>query len=99
MVAPIDTSVIRDGNRQSIWWGVSSTDGTTLVPIQVDSSNYGVVVSDGTSTMAVMADIPEAMPRDGNRRTCVCAVSSADSTLLIPLSVDPATGAIQVQTT
>lgn len=99
MVAPINTSVIRDKNRIPIWWGVSSTDGTTLVPIRIDSVTGYPLMEIGVSTMAVMSSIPSSLPRDGNRIPCLAGVSNASSTTIIPVSVNPANGAIQAQTT
>jgi hypothetical protein len=94
----ITTSVIRDQNGKPIWWGVSSVDGVSLVPIQVDGLGF-VLVEDGTSTMAVMSTVPITFPRDANRIPCIGGVSSADPALILPISVNPATGAIQVQST
>lgn len=97
MTAPIDTSVLRDQNRVTIWWGVSSVDGTSLVPIQINSSTGYPMVEDGMSVMPVMSAIPGAIPREGNRVPCLAGQSSADSSVFIPVSVNPTTGAIQVQ--
>lgn len=99
MTAPIDTSVIRDEQRTTIWWGVSSDDGTTLVPIQVDSATGRLAMEIGTSTMPVIAILPETLPREGNRIPCLGGQSSTDASVLIPVSVNPSTGAIQAQTT
>lgn len=93
----LNQTVIRDENREPIWWGVSSVDGITLVPIQVDSSTGAIKVEDGVSTMPVMSAIPTTLPRDGNRVACVAGVD--DSDIIIPISVNPDTGAVQVQTT
>lgn len=93
------TSVIRDDQRKPIWFGISSTDGVTLVPIQVNSVNGAVKAENGTSTMPVMSAIPKTLPRDDNFVSSIGAVSSADDITVIPLSVNPATGAIQLQST
>lgn len=98
-MATQDSSVIRDGNRKTILWGISSVDGVTLVPIQVDSVLGGVLVEDGVSIMPVMANIPTSIPRDGNRTPALSCVSSANSSTFIPVSVNPATGAIMIQST
>lgn len=98
-MATYNSSVIRDGNRIPVWWGISSTDGVTLVPIQVSSTTGGVMMDIGTSTMPVMSILPQAMPRDGNRIPLLCGVSSTVATTVLPVSVDPVTGAIQAQTT
>lgn len=94
-----DSTVIRDGNRKTILWGLSSVDGTTLVPIQVDSVSGGVMAEDGVSVMPVMANLPLSIPRDGNRATALTGVSNASSNVFIPVSVNPANGALQIQST
>lgn len=91
-------SVIRDKNRVTIWWGVSSTNGTTLTPIQIDNSTGYPLMEIGVSTMAVMSSLPTALPRDENRIPCLAGVSNANSAQFIPISVNPATGAIQAST-
>jgi hypothetical protein len=95
-MSTLDSTVIREGNRRPIWWGVSSVDGTTLVPIQINSSNGGVKWENGTSTMPVMSAIPTTLPRDGNR---VPSLGGSANGVIVPISVNPATGAVQVQTT
>lgn len=92
-------SVRRDQNFIPIWWGLSSMDGTTLTPIFVDSTTGKVKMEIGTSTSAVMSVLPNQLPRDENRIPCIGGVSTADSTVIIPVSVNPATGAILAQTT
>ena len=91
-------SVIRDQNRIHIWWGVSSVDGVTLTPIQVNSSTGRVEMEIGTSIMPVMSAPPANIPREENRIPCLAAQSNASSSVFIPVSVDPSTGAIQAQT-
>lgn len=97
-MSTLDTSVRRDQNRVPVWWGISSSDGITLVPIAVDSSNGVVEMEVNTSTMPVMSSLPAAIPRDGNRIPCLYGVSNADDNVLLPVSVNPSTGAIQAQT-
>lgn len=91
-------SVIREGNRVPIWWGVSSVDGVTLTPIIVNSSTGKVKMEIGSSVMPVMALLNGSFPRDENRIPCLGGQSSTDSTIIIPVSVNPSTGAIQAQT-
>lgn len=97
-MATYDTSVRRDENRVTIWWGLSSVDGTTLVPIQVSSTTGYPILEDGVTTMPVMSSLPAALPRDGNGVPCFAGQSSTDSSVFIPVSVNPTTGAIQIQT-
>lgn len=94
-----NSSVIRDGNRIPVWWGISSVDGTTLVPVVVSSTSGKPMIEIGTSTMPVMSNLPGATFRDGNRIPALSGVSSAVSTTILPISVNPVTGAIQAQTT
>lgn len=98
-MSTLDSTVIRDGNRKSVWWGISSLDGLTLVPIKVNSSNGGFEAENGTSVMPVMAALPTTLPRDGNRIPCLGGVSSSGSNIIIPVSVNPSNGALQIQTT
>lgn len=98
-MSTLDSTVIRDGNRKTIWWGVSSVDGTTLVPIQINSSNGGFKAENGTSVMPVMAALPTTLPRDGNRVPCLGGVSNDGNNIVIPVSVNPTNGALQIQTT
>jgi hypothetical protein len=94
----MSASVIRDQNGKPIWWGVSSVDGTTPTPIQINSVG-AVLIESGASTMAVMASVPITLPREENRIPCIGGASSAAATVVLPISVNPATGAIQVQYT
>lgn len=93
-----DYQVLRDQNRVPIWWGISSVDGVTPEPISIDSSTGKAKIEIGTSTMPVIAILPESLPRDGNRIPCLGGQSNADSSVVIPISVNPITGAIQAET-
>lgn len=92
------SSALRGQNRNVIWWGVSSIDGSTLVPITISSSGTAMI-ENGTSTMPVMTILNGSFPRDENRIPCLGGQSDNNSTVIIPVSVNPVTGAIQVQTT
>jgi len=91
-------SALRDQNRIPIWWGLSSTDGVTPVPIAVDSATGKPVMEIGTSVSAVISKGYVNLPRDDNRIPCVGGQSNVDSMVIIPLSVNPSTGAILAQT-
>lgn len=95
-MSTLDSTVIRDGNRKPILWGISSVDGVTLVPIQINSSNGGIKWEVGVSTMPVMSVLPTTLPRDGNRIPCLGGSANG---IVIPVSVNPTNGAIQAQTT
>lgn len=90
-------SAIRGQDRVPVWWGLSSVDGVTPVMIAIDSATGSVEFEIGTSTSSVMAHLPQTLPRDDNRIPCIGGVSNADSSVIIPLSVNPATGAILAQ--
>ena len=92
-----DYSFLREQNRIPIWWGISSEDGITPVPIMINPSNGRVKMDIGTSTMPVISYLNGSLPRDGNRVPCIGGQSSTDSTVVIPVSVNPLTGAIQAQ--
>ena len=92
-------SALREQNRVPIWWGLSSVDGTTPVAIAVDSATGKPVMEIGTSVSAVIVNLKVTLPRDDNRIPCIGGRSNTDSSVLIPLSVNPATGAILAQTT
>jgi len=92
------TSVLRDQNRIPIWWGLSSVDGVTPVPIAINQSTGKVKMEIGTTVSAVMSNLPQTLPRDENRIPCLAGVSNTNSSQLIPVSVNPATGAVLAQT-
>ena len=86
------TDAIHDENRTTVWLAASYLDGTTPVPIQINSSNGGVLID---TTHSIGFTPTPIDPRDNNRVPFVCAVSSTDG-LLYPLFADPATGAILI---
>lgn len=94
-----DFSIQRDQQRIPVWFGLSSVDGVTPVPIAVDGVSLRPKFDIGTSVSAVIANLPQTLPRDGNRIPCLGGISTADGITIIPLSVNPSTGAILAQTT
>lgn len=93
-----DFSALREQNRIPIWWGISSVDGVTPEPIGINASTGRMKMEFGTSTMPVMSFLTGSLPREGNRIPCLGGASNIDD-IVIPVSVNPATGAVQVQTT
>lgn len=93
-----DYSILREQNRIPIWWGISSVDGVTPEPIAIDSSTGKMKIEIGTSTMPVMAHLTGSLPRDGNRIPCLGGASNANPATVIPISVNPVTGAIKAET-
>ena len=80
---------IRDENSITSMLALSFVDGVTVVPIQIDSTNGGVMVDtvNTVSTAAMNA------ARDENDVTTLMAVDSVSGDP-IPVFADPATGAI-----
>lgn len=91
-------TALRDQNRIPIWWGISSVDGVTKVPIAVDQATGKPMMEIGSSTMPVMAQLNGSLPREQNRIPAIGGVSNTDNAVVIPVSVNPSTGAIQAQT-
>lgn len=88
------TQAIRDQNRRTVWLGVSSVDGLTPTPIQTGDDG-GMLMEFGVTTMPTITIPVTLAPRDQNFVPTLAGVSSANSAVLIPISVNPATGAVQ----
>jgi|TARA_R100000789_G_C3003463_1_gene149475 hypothetical protein len=88
------TNVIRDNNHIPSILALSYVDGTTLVPIKIDSSNGGIEIdiSNNVSTAAMDA------ARDGNHVPTLMGVDSVSGNP-IPIFADPTTGSILVDIT
>ena len=82
---------IRDENRITTLLALSYVDGTTLVPVEIDSTTGGVMVdiTNSVSTAAMNA------ARDQNHRTTLMGVDSVSGDP-IPLFADPVTGGILI---
>jgi hypothetical protein len=87
------TDAIRDNNHIPVLLGLSYVDGTTLVPIVINSSNSGINIDrvNTVSTAAMNA------ARDGNHRATLMAVDSVSGNP-IPVFANPSTGGILVGT-
>ena len=86
------TDAIHDQNRVKVALALSYVDGTTLVPVAINSSDGGVVI-DIVNTIGFT---PSAIaPRDNNRHPILMGISSVDGTLK-PVLANPATGGILV---
>lgn len=87
------TDAIRDNNHIPVLLGLSYVDGTTLVPIVINSSNSGINIDrvNTVSTAAMNA------ARDENHRATLMAVDSVSGNP-IPVFADPSTGGILVGT-
>lgn len=91
-------SALREQNRVPIWWGISSVDGVTPEPILIDEATGYPKFEIGTSTMPVMSNLTGSLPRDGNRIPCLGGATNETTPRVVPISVNPSTGAIQAQT-
>lgn len=87
------TDAIHDENRVKVWLAASYLDGTTPVPIQIDSSNGGVKVD---TTHSIGFTPTPIDPRDANHTPFICA--EGDDGNVYPLFADPATGAVLIDT-
>ena len=88
----------KDQNFVKAKLGVLFSDGVTLIPLAIDSSNGGIKVN---TTDTISSDILQAVankiPRDSNFEPAWAAVSSTDGSVLYPIFVD-ATGAVLIDT-
>lgn len=84
----------KDDNDYPCWTGISCVDGVTPVRIKVSSSNGGILIDDST----VITVIPSStFPKtDHNGMPILKAVSSSDSNVILPVYVNPTTGAVLV---
>jgi hypothetical protein len=85
------TDAIRDENHRPVLLALSYVDGTTLVPVKVNSSNSGVEV-DRTNTVSTAA---MNAARDGNHRATLMGVDSVSGDPM-PLFANPTTGGLLV---
>ena len=85
------TDAIKDQNHVPSLLALSYVDGTTLVPIKVNSSNGGIEV-DRVNTVSTAA---QDAARDGNHRATMMGVDSVSGNP-IPLFANPTTGGILV---
>lgn len=78
-------SLARDNNYVPVLGGTLNTDGTTVVAIQVNSTNHALKVDDNTtgSSFAITTN-----QRDANRKTTIWGVSSADGRTPIYIATD-----------
>ena len=83
---------IKDQNHIPVMLGVSYVDGTTLVPIGVDSATGGLEI-DLVNTFS--GTINTNALRDSNHVPVLMAENSVDGTL-IPVYVNPTTGGILI---
>lgn len=92
------TNAKRDENHVKSKLGVLFSDGVTLVPIQINSTNGGVSINESDtvdSSILALYEGGKAIPRDENDVPAWSAQSNTDSSVVYPIFVD-ADGAILV---
>ena len=85
----------RDANRVPTMMGVSSVDGVTPLPIQVDVIT-GKLLAKAEGISSSLAP-EEPAKRDANRVPGILGTSSTDGTTPIPLSVDENDNGLRIQ--
>lgn len=87
----------KDENSVSSWIGVSCVDGVTPIRITINPATGGFSV-DTTTVISFTPDPKQATIRDANQVPVKTGVSSTNSSVILPLYVNPATGAILIST-
>jgi len=85
------TNAIIDENRIPVLLALSYVDGTTLVPIQINSTTGGVVIDNTHSVSTAARDAA----RDENHVPTLMGVDSVSGNP-IPVFADPVTGGVLV---
>ena len=75
----------KDGNRVSTLIALSSSDGTTIVPVKVDSVTNVLQVLDNTTGSDLGGS---SAAHDGNRVTTLIGVSSSDGITPVDVYAD-----------
>ena len=88
------TNALRDQNHVATKLGVLFSDGTTLVPIEIDVSTGSIMIN---SSDSIGFTPNEVAIRDENFEHVLMAVDSTDATKLCPVYVD-ADGAVLIST-
>lgn len=89
-------NALHDANHAPTLLVTSKNDGTTIVPVQINGTSFGVQVADGTTGTDHGPVVPS---RDQDFVVVAFGLSIADGVSLIPIYGDPATGAILIQST
>ncbi len=83
----------KDDNFHNTIFGISCVDGTT--PVKIQFSAIGMMVD----TTTVISVIPKEITQlDGNSVPVAKGVSSSDKKTILPWYVNPATGAVLIET-
>lgn len=82
---------IRDQNFITSKLGVLFSDGETLVPIAINSSNDGIKTNTTDvvdPSILALYEAGKAIPRDANDVPALCAQSNTDANVVYPIFVD-----------
>lgn len=88
------TRAYRDDNQVTTMIALSSSDGSTVVPIQANPTNNALKVSNGTS-----GTDQGSTPKDANYIPVLFGVSSADGVTPVAVYADVSTGALLIKST
>lgn len=80
----------RDENKVVTMLGVSSADGVTPIPVQIDSVTGRVLLNLSASGVHGAVSQNNLAKRDGNRKTTMMGTSSDDDGTLVPVVVEGA---------
>lgn len=89
------TNAYKDQNNVPTLIAASKNDGTTIVRIQANATNHGLIVDDA-STGSDNGNNDGNAARDENFVPVLIAVSSADGVTPVEVYGDPVTGALLV---
>ncbi len=78
-------NAVKDQNNVPVMIGISSADGTTILPVYADPTSHLVQVSDAVTGSDLTGD--NAL-RDENRITTMLAVSDVDGSTPVPIYVN-----------
>lgn len=82
-----------DDNGYAAWIGLSSSDGVTPIRIKINAASGGMLID----TVTTIGFTPRTCSlNDGNMVPSRTGVSTLNSNVVVPLFVNPATGAVLV---
>jgi hypothetical protein len=86
-------SAVRDNNSIPVFIGLSDSDGSTILNLQVDPTSHGIIIDDNTTGSDLTGD---NAPRDNNSVPTVLATSSSDGITPVPVYIKSATGGLLI---
>lgn len=86
---------MHDDNGYPTWTGLSSVDGVTLVRIKENSATGGMLI-DAVTALSGGVVVRTCSKNDSNMVPSRTGVSTSNSNVVVPLYVNPATGAVLV---